>query len=83
MNIEQEILAILDEALSLKGRASQFNRDTALLGAVPELDSMAVIAVIALLEERFDMVIGDDEIEGATFTTVGALVDFVGEKVEA
>lgn len=82
MNIEQEILAILDEALSLKGRANQFNRDTPLLGAVPELDSMAVMAVINLLEDRFGMAIGDDEIEGATFATVGALADFVRGKAE-
>lgn len=82
MNIEQEILVILDEALSLKGRANQFNRNTALLGAIPELDSMAVMAIINMLEERFGMAIGDDEIEGATFATVGALVDFVSGKVE-
>lgn len=82
MNIEQEILAILDEALSLRGRANQFSRDTVLLGAIPELDSMAVMAIINLLEERFGMAIGDDEIEGATFATVGALADFARGKVE-
>lgn len=82
MNIQQEILAILDEALSLKGRAGQFSRDTVLLGALPELDSMAVLAVISLLEERFGMAIGDDEIDGSTFASVGALVDFVQSKRE-
>lgn len=77
MNIHQEILAILDEALALKGRAQHYTRDTVLLGAVPELDSMAVLAVINLLEERFGIAIGDDDIDGATFASVGALTDFV------
>lgn len=80
MNIKQEILAILDETLGLKGRAQQFGEDTPLLGAVPELDSMAVVSLIAALEERFDFMVDDDEIDGATFASVGSLIAFVEGK---
>jgi acyl carrier protein len=81
MSVNQEVLMVLDEVLSLDGRARAFDRDTPLLGAVAELDSMAVVTLITALEERFGMVIDDDEIDGTTFATVGSLVDFVDAKV--
>lgn len=80
MDIQKEVLAILDDVLSLKGRALEFDIDTPLLGAVPELDSMAVVGVINMLEERFGFYVEDDEIDGATFATVGTLVEFVSGK---
>ena len=42
MDVTQEVLRVLDEVLSLNGRSGTFTRDTPLLGAIPELDSMAV-----------------------------------------
>lgn len=81
MDIKKEVLAVLDEVLSLNGRTADFALDTPLLGAVPELDSMAVVGVINLLEERFGVVVEDDEIDGATFATVGSLVAFVEGKL--
>ena len=83
LEIKQEILAILDEILSLKGRAAGFNEKTPLLGAIPELDSMAVVALITMLEERFGFSVDDDEIEGSTFATVGSLTEFVEGKLAA
>lgn len=76
-----EVLAILDEVLSLGGRAKEFNRETPLLGALPELDSMAVVGVINMLEERFGCTVEDDEIDGSSFATVGSLVAFVNGKL--
>lgn len=81
MTTQQEVLSILDEILSLKGRTSDFSASTPLLGAMPELDSMAVVALLTTLEDRFGFSVGDDEIEGATFATVGSLVDFVEKKL--
>lgn len=81
MDIKKEVLGILDEVLSLGGRAAAFGLDTALLGAVPELDSMAVVGVINMLEERFGFVVEDDEIDGSAFATVGSLVGFVEGKL--
>ena len=52
-------------------------RGLALAGAIPELDSMAVVTVITTLEERFGFTVADDEIDGSTFATVGSLVAFV------
>ncbi len=81
MNVEQEVVAVLDEVLSLGGRARSFGRDTPLLGAVPELDSMAVVSLLTALEERLGITVDDDEIDTSTFTTVGSLIDFVSVKL--
>jgi acyl carrier protein len=81
LDIRKEVLSILDDVLSLNGRAAGFGDDTPLLGAVPELDSMAVVGVINMLEERFGFFVEDDEIDGATFETVGTLVAFVEGKL--
>lgn len=81
MQVLPELLSVLDEVLSLGGRAARFDRETSLLGAIPELDSMAVVTLITTLEERFGIVVDDDDIDGDTFATVGALADFVSAKL--
>ena len=81
MNTEQEVITTLDEALSLQGRGTQFDRETPLLGSLPEFDSMAVITVITSLEERFDITVEDDELNAEVFETVGSLVGFVESKL--
>ena len=83
MDNKSEILALLDEVLSLKGRAAAFTEKTPLLGALPELDSMAVVTLITSLEERFGFSVDDDEIDGAAFATVGSLIGFVEGKLAA
>lgn len=83
MDVLKEVMRVLDEVLSLNGRASGFTRQTALLGAIPELDSMAVVTLITTLEERMGITVDDDEIDGATFASVGSLADFVASKLGA
>ena len=83
LNITQEVLRVLDEVLSLNGRSATFTTDTPLLGAIPELDSMAVVTLITTLEEQFGLVVDDDDIDGSTFATVGSLIDFVSGKLAA
>jgi acyl carrier protein len=81
LDIQVEVLALLNETLSLQGRAAKFTADTPLLGAVPELDSLAVAGLLTALEDRFGVVIDDDEIDGAVFATVGSLTAFVKNKI--
>jgi len=83
LNITQEVLRVVDEVLSLNGRSATFTRDTPLLGAIPELDSMAVVTLITTLEEQFGLAVDDDDIDGWTFATVGSLTDFVSSKLAA
>ena len=81
LQVTQEVIRLLDEVLSLGGRGSAFTHETPLLGALPELDSMAVVTLITGLENHFGMVVDDDDIDGNTFSTVGSLVDYVSAKL--
>jgi acyl carrier protein len=81
MDMLREVLVLLDSTLNLNGRSRSFTRETALLGAVPELDSMGVVALITAMEERLGVAVEDDEIDGSTFATVGSLVDFLSARV--
>ena len=81
MDVNQQVLRVLDDVLGLGGRALSFKRETPLLGAVAELDSMAVVALLTALEDRLGISVDDDDIDGDTFASVGSLVDFVATKV--
>lgn len=82
MDIARELIGVLDEVLSLDGRATAFTDGTPLLGAIPELDSMAVVSLITALEDHFGIVVDDDDIDGSTFATLGALTAFVRGKLD-
>ena len=80
MNIEAQVRRVLDEVLSLGGRSTSFQRETHLLGAVPELDSMAVASLLTELEDRLGITIDDDEVDGELIETFGSLVAFAVRK---
>ncbi len=75
-----QVRTCLVSALHLAGGADALDRDTRLLGGLPELDSMAVVTVILALEEYFGFEADDDEISAATFETLGTLCAFVRSK---
>ncbi|GGC96889.1 acyl carrier protein [Undibacterium terreum] len=72
---------ILDETLNLGPQKAHLDTDTVLLGGMAELDSMAVVNVIAAIEEHFGFSVEDDEINGKTFETLGSLAAFVESKL--
>jgi acyl carrier protein len=78
-----EVRGLLGETLQLGARAEALDEQSPLLGTLPELDSMAVVTLIAAIEDRFGIAINDDEISAATFATLGSLTDFVSRKTAA
>lgn len=82
-NVLGDVLRLLDDVLGLNGRAQAFTPETHLIGALPELDSMAVVGLLTTLEERFGFIIADDEIDGSVFASVGSFTRFVQDKLEA
>lgn len=77
MSLTNQVLGVLDDALQLQGRAMHFQRDTPLLGALPELDSMGAVALITGLEAHFGLVFDDSELNAQTFATVDSLCQLV------
>jgi acyl carrier protein len=78
-----EVKEIIGSVLQLGDRINQFDRDTALLGSVPEFDSMAVVSVITAIEDNFGFIVDDDEVSAELFETVGNLYDFVAGKLDS
>jgi len=83
VNPIDDVKSVLDRTLQLGGKSKQFDAATGLFGNIPEFDSMAVVTVVAALEERFGITIEDDEITADIFETVGSLSRFVEGKLGA
>jgi len=78
-----DIRQLLDHTLQLEGRGMQLQADSLLFGALPELDSMAVVAVLTAIEEQWGLMIDDGDIDAEAFATLGALQDFVNRQLQA
>ena len=78
-----DVKSVVGAALQIGPRVRHMDEAAPLLGAVPELDSMAVVTVITALEEHFGITVEDDEIGAATFETLGSLTRFVESKLPA
>ncbi len=79
---DKKLRAILSDVLGLKpGQADQFTKETGLFGDLPELDSMAVAGLLTEMEDRLDIVIDEDEIDGDLFETYGSLLAFTRSKL--
>jgi len=74
------VVEVLTRTLGIEDRAGSITRDTGLFGELPELDSLGVVELAAALEDRFDIVIDDDDFTGEVFESVGTLTDFIDER---
>ncbi|KAA9012733.1 MULTISPECIES: acyl carrier protein [Sphingobium] len=82
IDVDSLMRALLRDVLGLsQDRVDAFDADTPLFGALPELDSMAVAGLLTEMEDRFDILIEDEDIDGDTFETFGSLVAFAQAKV--
>ena len=78
---DARLRAILRDVLGLKPlQVARFDADTELFGALPELDSMAVAGLLTEMEDRLDIVIDDDEVDGELLSTFGNLLAFAEAK---
>jgi len=74
---------VIVRTLGIEDRAATVTASTPLFGAMPELDSLAVLDLVAHLEARFQISIDDEDITGEVFETVGSLAEFVQQSVAA
>jgi acyl carrier protein len=81
-NIENAIRALLSDVLGLSAeQVAAMDDNTELFGALPELDSMAVAGLLTEMEDRLDIIIDDDDVDGELFESFGNLVAFAKAKV--
>ena len=84
MNFSQDTLdrvkVVIVKTLKIQDRAYRLEASTELFGSMPELDSMAVVALAVDLEREFDFEIDDEDFTGEVFETIGTLAEFVEQK---
>lgn len=72
---------VLGQVLGLSAaRQGALTPETPLLGALPELDSMAIATLFAAIEDHFDLLFDDAELTGETLETFGTLLALVDGK---
>ncbi len=82
--IESAIRGLLVDVLGVAPlTVAEMTHETPLFGALPELDSMAVAGLLTEMEDRLDIFIDDDDVDGELFETFGSLVAFAKAKQAA
>jgi acyl carrier protein len=74
------VKAVVVETLGVEDRADAIDASTPLFGALPELDSMAVLELVLELEQRFDIEIDGEDVTAEAFETLASLAAFVADK---
>ncbi|WP_120078706.1 phosphopantetheine-binding protein [Aurantiacibacter odishensis] len=69
---------VLSDVLGLSAeRIDELEPDSGLFGHLPELDSMAVAGLLTELEDRLDIIIDDEDVDGEMLETFGGLRSFL------
>ena len=80
-DIDLVLRQVLQDVLGLSSeRVAELDADSGLFGHLPELDSMAVAGLLTEIEDRLDIIIEDDEVDGEMLETFGGLMAFLAEK---
>lgn len=74
----QQLKHILSQVLNID--TSHFQPDTQLLGAIPELDSMAIMGLLLELENGFAINIDSSDISAEHFATLASLQAFIQQQ---
>jgi acyl carrier protein len=76
-DVDVRLRGLLADVLGLSAeRVAAFGPETQLFGALPEFDSLAVANFLTGFEERFGVLIEDDDVGAEDFMTFGQLSDF-------
>ncbi len=80
--IDRRLKSVIADVLGIDPeQADAFTPDTGLFGHLPELDSMAVAGLLTEMEDRLDIVIDDDDVDGEMLETYGGLLSFAEAKI--
>ncbi len=77
MDLSNTLARILSAQLGPAYPVRFFKTETALLGDIPELDSMAVVGILTAIEDETGIAIPDDEVSADAFLTFHSLEEFV------
>jgi len=80
--LDATLKSIIADVLGIDAeQANELDEDSGLFGHLPELDSMAVAGLLTEIEDRLDIVIEDEDVDGEMLETYGGLLAFAEAKV--
>ena len=75
-----DVKRLFVDTLGIGHRAPSLTPDTQLLDSVPELDSMAILELVAVLEGHFGILFDDADVNEDSFATLASLAALVDAK---
>jgi len=72
----EDVAVVVREVLGDPGTA-ELDPSAPLTAVFPELDSLAILALIVDLERRFEISVEDEDVTAATFDSLASLTEFV------
>ncbi len=78
--IKTQVIECIARALGLASETVQLTEESELLGNLPEFDSQSVVTILTAIEDEFDLIIEDDEVDASLFVSIGTLMKFVVQK---
>jgi acyl carrier protein len=76
--LDLQLRALMSTTLGLsEDCVAAFSADTLLFGALPALDSMAVAGLLTELEDHFDIMVDDEDLDGTLFENYGNLLSYL------
>ncbi|MEM1050726.1 MAG: acyl carrier protein [Pseudomonadota bacterium] len=80
--LDSELKSIVADVLGIEADVAEaLTEDSGLFGHLPELDSMAVAGLLTEIEDRLDIVIEDEDVDGEMLETYGGLLAFAEAKL--
>lgn len=76
----EHVCGVVAETLGIGDRAAAWTPGTELFGSIPELDSLAVVEVLAAVETRFGITVEAEDLSVEAFATLGSFHDFVAAR---
>ncbi len=81
-SIFEVIKDIVAERMELDIESNKINSETKLMEDGLGLDSISMLDIVAALEDRFDILIEDDDLNFDIFKNVGSLTKFTSSMIE-
>lgn len=79
--ILDRVAEAITEVIGTDHSAGTLSADTLLFGSLPELDSLALVELITVLEDRFGFEMDEDDINAEVFESVGSLAEYVRAQI--
>ena len=79
--IENRIKTVIKKRLKLKVKMGELSKDTPLIGKGLGLDSIGVLELVVGLEEEFNIMFEDSELNIELFRNIGSLTDYINKKL--